>query len=131
MRFLYIALAALFLALAAIGSVLPIMPSVPFALLAAFFAARGSPRLHRWMLSRPYFGQVLGDWEREGAIARSSKIIAIGSMVFSFAIMVWQVPNRPWLWALVAATFVAVSAYLLSRPEPKRKAPCGHSNCAD
>jgi uncharacterized membrane protein YbaN (DUF454 family) len=57
-------LAYLFLVLAIIGIVLPGIPTVPFLLLTAWFAARGSERLHSWLYTHPHLGKLLIDWER-------------------------------------------------------------------
>ena len=42
-----------FLALAVIGALLPIMPTVPFMLLAIWCFARSSERMHQWILNLP------------------------------------------------------------------------------
>jgi len=111
-------LAYLFLGLAIVGIVLPGLPTVPFLLLAAWFAARGSERLHRWLYSHPQLGTLLIDWEQQGAISRRSKRIAVALLALSWGFMYWRV-NNAWLLAGVALMFIAVAAFLLTRPEPR------------
>ena len=53
----------LFVVLGAIGAVLPLLPTTPFVLVAAWCFARSSPRLHRWLLESRLFGPMLRDWE--------------------------------------------------------------------
>ncbi|MFO7594488.1 MAG: YbaN family protein [Pseudomonadota bacterium] len=111
-------LAYLFLALALLGIPLPGLPTVPFLLLAAWFAARGSERLHRRLYAHPQFGMLLINWEQQRAVSRRSKVIAVVMLIGSWLIMLWRV-DRPWLLAAPAVLFVAVAAFLLTRPEPR------------
>jgi uncharacterized membrane protein YbaN (DUF454 family) len=110
-------LAYFFLALAIIGIVVPGLPTVPFLLLSAWFAAKGSKRLHRWLYAHPHFGKLLIDWERQGAISRSSKVIAVIMLAIAWVVMYLQITN---FWVMVGMTLLLVSimVYLLSRPEP-------------
>jgi uncharacterized membrane protein YbaN (DUF454 family) len=110
-------LAYLFLALAIIGVFLPGLPTVPFLLLSAWFAARGSERLHRWLYAHPHFGKLLIDWEQQGAISHPSKIAAVVMLSVSWIIM-YFITDNPWIMAALAVLFIAVTAYLFSRPEP-------------
>lgn len=110
-------LAYLFLGLGIVGIVLPGLPTVPFLLLAAWFAARGSERLHRWLYAHPHFGALLIDWEQQGAISRRSKRIAILLLAFSWGIMFWR-SDDPRLLAGLAVLLIAVAIFLLTRPEP-------------
>jgi uncharacterized membrane protein YbaN (DUF454 family) len=114
-------LAYLFLALAIIGVVLPGLPTVPFLLLAAWFAARGSERLHAWLYAHPHFGQLLIDWEQQKAVSRKSKVLAIIMMAASAVFLCYKTENTT-LVAVVVSIFVCVSTYLLTRPEPTRNA---------
>ncbi len=114
-------LAYLFLALAIIGVVLPGLPTVPFLLLAAWFAARGSERLHTWLYAHPHFGQLLIDWEQQKAVSRKSKVLAVIMMAASAVFLYYKTENTT-LVAVVVAIFVCVSTYLLTRPEPTRNA---------
>ena len=112
-------LACCFLALAAIGVVLPGVPTVPFLLAATWFSARGSTRLYQWIYQHPQLGPPLIAWETEGAVPRRAKRLATIMLLASWALMY---PRLAGTWLLVAITvlFCCVSAFLLTRPEPRR-----------
>ncbi|MEW8512326.1 MAG: YbaN family protein [Candidatus Thiodiazotropha sp.] len=111
-------LAYLFSALAVVGLILPGLPTVPFLLLSAWFAAKGSQRLHRWLYAHPHFGKLLIDWEQQGAISRSSKVMAVLLISIAWVIMYLQISN-PWVVAGMTLLLAAVVAFLLTRPEPQ------------
>ena len=69
-RFVLIAAGWISLALGLIGILLPVLPTTPFVILAAFLFSKGSPRLHGWLVSRPYLGRLVLDWERHGVIRK-------------------------------------------------------------
>ncbi|MFI0545862.1 MAG: YbaN family protein [Brachymonas sp.] len=117
MRWLYLLLAYFFLGLALLGVLLPILPTVPFLLLAAACAAKGSPRLHRWLYAQPYLGKVLRDWEENRAVSRKSKLMAISMMALSYGFTCWHV-RQWWILLPLAAALLGVSTYLMTRPEP-------------
>lgn len=71
----------LFLALAAAGVFLPVLPTTPFVLLAAACFARSSPRWHAWILANPAFGPLIRDWEARRCVTCRVKLVAITSMV--------------------------------------------------
>lgn len=77
----FMGLGALFLLLALIGVFLPIVPQVPFAIIAAFFFSKGSPRIHLWMRHNKYFGKPIRDWEDFRVIRPKMKIIATLSLI--------------------------------------------------
>jgi len=119
-RFIALILAYFFLALAIIGVFLPGLPTVPFLLLTAWFAARGSDRLHRWLYAHPYLGKMLNDWENERAIPRTSKIVAVIMMMISWGFFYYR-SSATWLLIGMAILFIIVSSYLITRPEPSNK----------
>lgn len=110
--------AYIFLALAVIGIFIPGLPTVPFLLLAAWCAARGSEKLHRWLYAHPVLGKLLSDWEQHKAISRKSKITAVTMLIVSAAIIYFQVENR-WFFVAALVFFTGVASYLVTRPEPK------------
>ena len=117
-RLLALVLAYFFLALAFIGVFVPGLPTVPFLLLVAWFSAKGSERLHAWLYAHPHFGRLLIDWEQQGAVSRGSKLIAVMMLIASWLFLYFRTDNL-WLLAGVSVTFVLVSTFLLTRPEPR------------
>lgn len=67
-QYLYIAVGWLVLGLGFIGIFLPLLPTTPFVLLAAFCFSRGSTTLHLWLLEQKTFGPLIRDWNQHGII---------------------------------------------------------------
>lgn len=61
------------LSLAGIGVVLPIMPTVPFLLVAAWAFAKSSPELRQRIRNHPRYGKAVRDWQDRGAVPRLAK----------------------------------------------------------
>ena len=79
----YKPLGFLFLTLGILGVALPVLPSTPFILLAAWFFARSSERWHRRLLDSELFGPMIRNWEQNRCISRRTKVVAIGSMLIA------------------------------------------------
>lgn len=88
MRYLYAGLGLLCLALAVIGIVLPLLPTVPFLILAAFLFANSSERMHSWIMEHNTFGPMIDDWRRSGAIRPRAKKMATLSIGAVFGLSV-------------------------------------------
>jgi uncharacterized membrane protein YbaN (DUF454 family) len=116
-RLLGLALAAVSLALAAVGVVVPVLPTTPFVLVAAFAAARSSPRLHAWILRHRVFGPVVRDWRAHRAVSRRAKATASATMAVSAAVLFLASPSRT-LAVAATAFMAAVASWLWLRPEP-------------
>jgi len=61
--------------LGAIGIVLPLLPTTPFILLAAFCFARSSKRCHGWLVNHKVFGPIITNWTEYGAIGEALKFL--------------------------------------------------------
>jgi uncharacterized protein len=118
-RWLLIVAGALSLALALVGMVLPLLPTVPFLLLTAACWSRASPRWHRWLLSRPRLGPAIARWERERTVPRRTKLTAMVLIVPSMTASIWLVRNHAWLPWVLAGVAVLVILFILRLPETR------------
>lgn len=115
MRILWIIGGVLATGLGLIGIMLPIMPTVPFMLVAAFCFGRSSPRLHAYMLDHPVYGPHIRDWNESGAIRRNAKWLATASMLGSLALSsLLGLPPR--MIAIQAAVIAAALVFIWTRP---------------
>ncbi|PWF46729.1 YbaN family protein [Massilia glaciei] len=105
----------LFVLLGLIGAFLPLLPTTPFLLLAAACFARGTPRLHKWLLTNPVFGKYLDDYEQGRGIPARAKVLALSMMWSSLVLVMWRY-DVLLARLLLAAMGCAVSVYLLRLP---------------
>lgn len=75
-RFIWIGLGCFCVGLGFLGAVVPLLPTVPMMLLAAFCFTRSSPRLLVWLREHPYFGAAVRDWQDQGGISLAGKRLA-------------------------------------------------------
>lgn len=102
-------------ALGVIGVLLPVMPTTPFMLLAAFFFARSSKRLEAMLLAHSVFGPIIMDWRRNGAVAPRIKLIAVGLMSVTFVSSL-ILGFGMWILLAQAIGLGGASLYVLTRP---------------
>lgn len=114
-KILHLGAGWLCLGLALIGAMLPLLPTTVFLILAAFFFAKGSPRLRLWLLNHQSFGPAIQDWEKSGAIAPRYKKIATLMMALSFGLSL-ALGLPLYVLVLQALCLCAAAAYVLSRP---------------
>ena len=96
----------LFVGIGAIGAVLPLLPTVPFLLLALFCFARGNPVWEARLLAHPRYGPMLLDWRQRRAIPRRAKWAALFAMAISVAVTGL---TAGWPWVLIPAGVMALS----------------------
>lgn len=91
-RILLIIVGWICVVLATLGVVLPLLPTTPFLLLAAWCFARSSPRFHYWLLYRSWFGGYLRHWQEHRALPPGAKSKAVVVIILTFAVSLYFVP---------------------------------------
>lgn len=94
-RTLYVFAGGLSLLAGVIGNFLPLLPTTPFVLLAAFCFSRGSSRLHRWLCDHPWFGPPIRQWQEHRTVSRNHKVKALFLILLSFTLTITIAPIPP------------------------------------
>lgn len=89
MRIIWFILGGVSLFLAFLGVILPLLPTVPFLLISAFFFAKSSKRAHNWLVNHKLFGKMIRDWNERGAIDRKAKYFSTLSILVVIVISVF------------------------------------------
>ena len=115
MKVIWALIGLLAFALALIGVILPLLPTVPFLLVAAFCFARSSPRLHDWLLGHKALGPMIIAWNTSGSISLSAKRYATLSILVVFSISIFIGLNLGLL-AVQALVLSCVLGFIWTRP---------------
>ena len=113
-RWIWLLCGAMSLSTGVIGMVLPVLPTTPFVLLAAYCFSRGSARYEQWLLTHPRFGPMVRDWRANRAVPLRAKQFATVMMILSSGITWWTLPT-PVRWMPMACC-VVVGAWLWRLP---------------
>lgn len=101
--------------LAALGVVLPLLPTTPFVILAAYFASRGSPAFAAWLEQHQTFGPAIEQWRQRRAVPLKAKLLALAMMMASWSMLLLL--GSPALGLTISGLFLlAVAIYLMTRP---------------
>lgn len=76
-KILYITAGILSVVIGTIGAFIPLLPTVPFLLLAAYFFARSSPRFYMWLHTNRWFGKILTNYSEGRGIPLKAKVYLI------------------------------------------------------
>ena len=92
MRILFALLGGLALLLGIIGVFLPVMPTTPFVLLAAYCFSKSSPRIHAWLVNHPLCGPLIQDWQTHKGVRAHIRRRALWMMAISFGFSMYVIP---------------------------------------
>lgn len=104
------------LTLGVLGAFLPVLPTTPFLLVAAWAAGRGWPQFEAWLLAHPRLGPPIRRWRDHRAVPRGAKWAASLTMLTSAALL--AASDAPLAAKLaVPAVMATVAWWLWRRPE--------------
>ena len=85
-RIIFVVLGCVSLALAVIGVVLPIVPTVPFLALAAFCFAKSSDRLNNWLINTKFYQNNLADFKAGKGMTVKTKVRILATVTLVMAV---------------------------------------------
>jgi len=111
-KIMLISIGSLSLALGFLGAFLPVLPTTPFLLLAAYCYLHGSKRLYRWLINHPLLGAYIYNYLTYRAITRSTRYGALFFLWLTLIISMVVTANLQ-LSILLTAVGVGVTIHLL------------------
>lgn len=120
-KYLFLSIGLICMALGFLGVFLPILPTTPFMILAAFCFSKSSERLHNWLLERPHIGKLILDWQNDGVIRKKAKVASTLVIVplFSYTLIFVQVSI--FVKVLLVLIGLGVLYFIWSRPSTPKK----------
>ena len=94
-----------------VGVVLPILPTTPFILVAAFCFARSSTRLNSWFKGTKVYKQVLEGYVTKRSMTLRAKLTILVPVTALLAVSFAMMSNVPSGRAIVAAVWVGHIVY--------------------
>lgn len=116
LRWVLISIGWVSIALGIAGIFVPLVPTVPFLLLAAACFAKSSQRFHSWLVEHNHLGPLLRDYLNGTGIPLRAKRMAIAMVWVSFPASTFLFVRAFWLQVLLIAAAVAITGYLLFLP---------------
>lgn len=112
-RYLLICLGSVSLAIGIIGIFLPILPTTPLLLLAAFCYLRSSERLFHWLINHRIFGAYIYNYMSHKAITKSLKIGTISFLWITLCISMFIISNI-YMTILLLVIGIGVSIHVMA-----------------
>lgn len=103
------------------GIFLPILPTTPFAILAAWCFSKSSERWHQWLLNHKIFGPTIRDWERDGVINPRAKALATSMIVLLFSYTLIFVKVHIVVKSIVTTIGISVLFFIWTRPSKAKQ----------
>jgi uncharacterized membrane protein YbaN (DUF454 family) len=122
LRTVLLVLGWIWVGIAFVGIIAPIIPTTGPILLAAFFFSKSSERFDDWLVNNRFFGSIVRDWRSGEGFTVRAKAIAVTAIMISFAITtIFALGGAPMalrvgMWLLA----VAIAGYVVTRPTKRR-----------
>ncbi len=113
MRYLFVLFGTLSLIVGIIGIFLPVLPTTPLLLLAAYCYYRGSRRMYDWLMQHPRLGHYIKNFREHKVIPRPAKAYIL-TLLWASLLFCAYILHPLWLKALMIAIAIGVTCHILS-----------------
>jgi len=115
LKYIVAALGWLCVILGVIGIFLPLLPTTPFLLLAAWLFTHSSERFHRWLCEHPKLGPVISIWKNGEGIDRTIRTRVLVCM-WAGMLLSMMIVGKLWAVLMLSCIGIGVTAYILRLP---------------
>ena len=109
---IFILLGIIFVILAMVGLMVPVLPTTPFLLLAAFFFARSSDRALNWLLHNRWFGAYIRNYREGRGMALKDKVISLSLLWITIGLSAIYAVDQWWLRLVLVGIASGVTFHL-------------------
>ena len=114
LRWLLIGIGSIFVGLGVIGIFLPLLPTTPFLLAAAWCYARSSERYYKWLISNKWFGKYIKNYREGNGIPLRAKIAAISILWLTISLSIIFIVSNLYIRIIMISIAVTVTIYIIS-----------------
>jgi uncharacterized protein len=115
-RLIYLGVGWLGLGMAVAGVILPILPTTPMLLVAAWAFGKSSPELAERIRNHRFFGPPVRDWQDHGVISARAKLLAVAVIALMGAWLLFSGSLPMWVTLLTIAIMTGAGVFVGSRP---------------
>ncbi len=102
-----------------VGAFVPILPTTPFLLLAAYLYARSSDRLYGWLLGNRLIGDYLRRYYERRCMSGRHKLVTLGLLWGVLALSSALAVDAWWARSVLGGIGIAVTAHILMLPRER------------
>ena len=115
MKPVYFVCAWLSFGLGVFGAFVPIIPTTPFMILAAFLFSKSSPKFHAWILSLPIAGPAIQEWGQHRVVRKRAKVLCATMILISLSLIWLSAPVHIALKSILTIILVSVCTFVVTR----------------
>ncbi len=113
-RWLLIAAGSISVGLGILGIVLPLLPTTPFLLLAAYCYAKSSKRFYTWLITNRYFGEYIRNYREKKGVPLRIKIYTIALLWVTICFSAFYIVSILWIRIALFVIATSVTVHILS-----------------
>lgn len=117
-KYFYLSIGILSIVLGSVGIFVPVLPTVPFLLLALFCFSKSSERAYNFIINNKYFGKTLKDYKEGKGLTLATKIKAILFLSLGIGFSLYKVQSlHPKIFLVIV--WLVVSIHIISLKNKK------------
>ena len=115
-RIILVILGTTFVIIGVVGIFLPVLPTTPFMLLAAWCYAKSSTRFYNWIMNNRVFGPIILEWRQYRSIPKRAKWTALVLLFSTFGVSIFFFVPYFYLQVFLAVMCISMAVFMWRIP---------------